>query len=84
MLKKVIESNDSIAKEHIKKYVEEKGVDAIRGCVVRDVFDDFISYCEINHFGKIGYHMFRKLLFESYNLHSEQVSTDEGRYYVIK
>jgi predicted nucleotide-binding protein (sugar kinase/HSP70/actin superfamily) len=84
MLKKLVESNDSVAKNHIVKYVEEKGgIEELRGCITKDVFNDFISYCDHNKFGKIGYHAFRRFLFEIYNVKSKQALTDEGRYYVI-
>ena len=86
MLKKIIETSDECAKQHIADYVEEKGgIDELRGCITKDVFNDFMSYCVQHQIAEVGYHAFRRLLQLMYNVDFKQaIGKDNVRYYVIK
>lgn len=86
MLKKVIETSDECAKQHIAEYVEEKGgIDELRGCITKEIFDDFTSYCIQHQIAKVGYHAFRRLLATMYDIEFKQViGKDNVRYPIIK
>lgn len=86
MLKKIIETSDECAKQHIAEYVEKKGgIDELRGCITKEIFDDFMSYCIQHQIAKVGYHAFRRLIISMYDIEFKQaIGKDNVRYYVIK
>lgn len=83
MLTKVIETNNKINNIRIKQYVDERGINNIKGCASKEVYEDFLNFCNINQYAQIGYITFRKYLMSKYNLKSKQIRTNNRRVYIL-
>lgn len=55
--------------ESIDDYVSARGIDNIKGCVAKDVYNDYLE----QHYKYTGYINFRKYIMEKYNLDCVQV-----------
>lgn len=78
MIQPVNEKVQKIAKNDIRNFVDNiGGVDKIRNCEAKDVYEEYLKFRNENHSSYLGYINFRKLIMPMYDLDCIQVRIPE-------